>query len=94
MRTRKIESNIYSDEKTSKEYIKFLLDNKLLNIDNSLVYSICLHNNDTTWHVLLYLSEKHDENVILDYCDAPLMYSFYLDKKNGAVTDLRFILEG
>lgn len=42
IRKQKIQTNLYTSETQAKNYINFLIDNKLLEIDNNSYYSISL----------------------------------------------------
>lgn len=93
IRKQKIQTNLYTSETQAKNYINFLIDNKLLEIDNNSYYSISLIDEKTKWHVLLYLAEKPEEGYIIDTFDYPLKYSFLLNKRNGQITEFYSILQ-
>ena len=93
IRKQKIQTNLYTSETQAKNYINFLIDNKLLEIDNNSYYSISLIDEKTKWHILLYLSEKTEAGYIIDTFDYPLKYSFLLNKRNGQITEFYSILQ-
>ena len=93
MKKRKIQSELYSTEKQAENYVQYLLDNKLLSIDNNEFYSISITEEKNKWLVFLFLSEKPENGLIIDALDYPLKYIFYLDKKNGKISDFFVILQ-
>ncbi len=93
MKKRKIQSELYSTENQAENYVQYLLDNKLLNIDNNAFYSISISDEKNKWLVFLFLSEKPEKDLIIDTLDYPLKYIFYLDKKTGKISDLFLMLQ-
>ena len=86
-----IKIDLYSSEKADIDYVNFLLKNNLLCTDAEKFYEIHLKDKSEKWLVLLFLSEKSDTNVIVETFDYPLEYAFYLDKKNGEISDFYLI---
>lgn len=83
--------HLYANEEDANKYIRFLLSENKLDIDNYFYYSASLIDEDIKWLVLLSLDKEDKDGIIYDTFDYPLKYCFYLEKDNGKISDLYLI---
>ena len=84
-------NHIYQEEDNARKYVKYLMSEKLLDIDNTKNYKISMIDKTNRWLVLLILTEKNENGVITQTFDYPTKYAFYINKNNGTVPDLYLI---